>query len=125
MLIEAALQKGIVVVAATRNEDALATSSFPASIPGVIAVTDSGHERSRNSDQPVFAPSENIFTTLPRDQYNFVSGTSLGAAQVAGYIALLLQENPHLSTPLIRDRLIEINNREAAGRPAPPMPLSN
>ncbi len=110
MLIDEALDSGIVVIAATRRNDTSASRSFPASIPGVIAVTGTGFDSPRVAGQPVYAPSQNILTTLPGDSYNFVSGTSLGAAHVTGYVALLLQQNPELRATEIHHRLIEYNN---------------
>ncbi|MEZ5489724.1 MAG: S8 family serine peptidase [Gammaproteobacteria bacterium] len=110
MLIEEALSKDIVVIAATKEDDSSASVSFPASMLGVIAVTSKGSDSWRQSDQPVFAPGTNVLTTLPNNSYNFVSGTSLGAAQIAGYAALLLQENPGLSGDDIHHRLIDVNN---------------
>ena len=116
MLIKAAIRKGIIVIAAIRDDDNSVANSFPASIPGVIAVTNSGIELPRSAGQPVFAPSTNVLTTLPDSRYNFVSGTSLGAAQVTGYAALLLQENPRLSPADVHNRLIELNNRNIGKR---------
>ena len=110
ILIEEALNKDIVVVAATREDDSSASVSFPASMPGVIAVTSKGFDAWRQSGQPVFAPGTNVLTTLPNNSYNFISGSSLGAAQIAGYAALLLQENPGLSGDEIHHHLIDINN---------------
>ena len=33
-------------------------------------------------------PSKNILTTVPRNEYNFLSGTSLSSAIVTGILAL-------------------------------------
>jgi len=110
ILIQDALRKGVIVVAATGQDDGTVSGSFPASIPGVIAVTGSGADNWRSAGQPVFAPSANVLTTLPGDSYNFLSGTSLGAALVSGYAALLLQENPRLSAADIHQRLLSFNN---------------
>lgn len=89
-LIEVALERGIVVVAAAPSKpDARA---FPASMEGVIGIS--------GSDPPgrfLGAPAEDILTTVPRGSYDFFSGSSLAAAQASGVAALLLERNPKLT----------------------------
>ncbi|HET9226472.1 MAG TPA: S8 family serine peptidase, partial [Thermoanaerobaculia bacterium] len=89
-LIQAALERGIVVVAAVPSKpDA---RSFPASLQGVIGIS--------GSDPPgkfLIAPAVDILTTVPRGSYDFFSGSSLAAAQVSGVAALLLERNPKLT----------------------------
>jgi subtilisin family serine protease len=100
-LVQAALQRGISVVAA-RPAESTATNGFPASAPGVLAVagSDLAPERSASGvdgDALVRAPGVDILTTAPNASYDFFSGSSLSAAQVSGVLALLLERRPQLS----------------------------
>lgn len=89
-LIKAALERGIVVVAAAPSKpDA---RSFPASLQGVIGISGSGPP-----GRYLAAPAEDILTTVPRGSYDFFSGSSLAAAQASGVAALLLERNPKLT----------------------------
>ena len=104
LLIDLALSRGIVVVAA---QDA--PNEFPADRAGVIAV------RTAQPDEPQPAPdvthpvvvdaaARNLLSTSPGGRYDYFSGSSMGAARVAGLSALQRQEHAPLSTPqLIRD----------------------
>lgn len=100
-LIEAALEKNITVVAAVdpNEPDSL---SFPASVPGVIAVA---AVDTRPTAAPVAAPRPGVFTapgfeiltTQPDGRFDFLTGSSMAAAHASGIAALLLQLNPSLS----------------------------
>jgi subtilisin family serine protease len=89
LLIEKALSKGVVVVAARPGEDQ--NDGFPASMPGVIPVAQEG-----KAHQPgiVGAPGQDILTTVPHEGYDFMSGSSFATPHVVGVIALLLQLHP-------------------------------
>ncbi|MCD2184696.1 S8 family peptidase [Rhizobium sp. GN54] len=84
-LVQAAIGKGTVVVAAAGETGTLA---FPASAPGVIAVGPS-HEA-------ISAPSIDVLSTAPGDGYRYVSGSSVAAAHVAGVAALMRAASPGL-----------------------------
>lgn len=88
MLIEKALSKGILVVAAVSGDEA--QGSFPASMPGVIAVGRGGELQ----PQAIIAPGRDILTTVPHQAYDFMTGSSFATPHVAGMIALLLQQHP-------------------------------
>src|SRR5205823_7724294 len=99
-LIDRALAKGIVVVAA---DGGTPSQDFPASHKGVIGVMGSddlngppsvpaGHSRAM-----LAAPGVDILTTMPHGSYDLFSGSSAAAAEVSGIAALLLEKNPKLT----------------------------
>lgn len=55
----------------------------------------------------VFAPGVDIYSTMPDDQYELNSGTSMAAPVVSGVAAVLRSYFPELSAPEIRDILME------------------
>ena len=93
-----ALARGIVVVAA---EDG--PNEFPADMSGVIAV----HAVARSDDasstadlgpEVIQVSARELLSTSPGGHYDYFSGSSMGAARVAGLSALLRQEHGNLST---------------------------
>lgn len=111
LIIEGARQ-GILFVAPVGNRPGQEYPAFPASCPGVIAVGGLDQSGSPFPDNhlasfaKVIAPAENIFTTLPGNKYNFMTGTSFSSAIVTGILALGIENNPGLSI----DNLPEKNN---------------
>jgi len=93
-IIEKAIRRGIIIIASLPDKDN-EKSGFPAQQAGVIGVrslTDKVMQpSSHNHILPVFAPGEEILTTLPNGAYNFVSGSSFAAAHVSGLVSLLLE----------------------------------
>lgn len=105
-LVHKGMEQGIVVVAADPGlVHYVDDDKFPASIHGVIAVR-AANSRSRtdqeSSDSQIVAPGSDILTTFPHDGYNFLSGSSLAAAQVSGVVALLLELKPDLSATRLK-----------------------
>ncbi len=112
LLLNKAIKEGIIVVAAdTGTGDA--NESFPASLDGVLSV-----QATKSSAPPVVtskslqagsiaAPGEKILTTLPYGTYDFISGSSIAAAEVSGVVALLLELKPELSGSQARSILQE------------------
>jgi hypothetical protein len=115
-LLDAAQARGTAVVCAM--DPTLADGGFPASHPGVIAVT-----AGEDADAPgaVSAPGRDIPATLPGAQWGFVSGSSFAAAQISGVVALLRELAPSLSAQQARAWLLAAGLRAApqasAGRP--------
>ena len=86
-LIDAALERGIGVVAAA--DRALPEGGFPAAVRGVVAVVD----ETSGAAPPgmVAAPGTDIPATLPGSRWATVSGASYAAAHVSGLLALMLE----------------------------------
>jgi subtilisin family serine protease len=96
VLVEKALIKGIVVIAAVPGKDQ--TGGFPANMSGVIAVG-----RGDEAAAPeVIAPGVDILTTVPHHAYEFMTGSSFATPHVAGMAALLLQLHPNWQTADIK-----------------------
>ncbi len=92
-LVRRALERGIVVVAA--SEGPAQADGFPIGVAGVIAVADADDIPSDLS-VPVkrailAAPGREVLTLVPGKGYDYMSGSSISAAMVSGVIALLLE----------------------------------
>ena len=100
-LLAKAKEEGIIVVAADPGSKH-SEHRFPASLSSVIPVQSLEME---NDNHAIPAPGYHILTTLPNGTYDFVSGSSLAAAQVSGLIALMRELNPDLSADQIKNIL--------------------
>lgn len=100
-LLQAAAERGVVVVAAIAEESG-DQPGFPASAPEVIAVASARSGASLAGPEVVLAPGDEIVTTVPATGYSFLSGTSFAAAQVTGYIALLREIHPGVAGDELR-----------------------
>ena len=86
-LLDMSLMHGAVVVAAF--DPSLPKGGFPASQPGVIAVSD---ETLTAAVSGVYvAPGRDVPTTEPGGRWDLVNGSSYAAAHVSGLVALLLE----------------------------------
>lgn len=126
-LVDAALARGIIVVAA--DSGAGAAPSFPASLEGVVAILASGTDRvppaGRRGSPGLAAPGVDILSTAPHESYDFFSGSSFAAAHVSGLAALLLERDPAL-TPQRFAALLRATAKpakEAGGAPDPGLRL--
>ncbi len=86
-LIDVALARGAVVVGAYDRK--LPGGGFPASHPGVVAVTDTPVEGAKPGLYT--APGRDVPTTQPGGRWSLVNGSSFAAAHVSGLIALARQ----------------------------------
>lgn len=84
-LVAAGLARGATVVAAYDRRQS--NGGFPASAPGVVAVTDEGLATPRPGVYT--APGIDVPTTEPGGRWFLVSGNSFAAAHVSGLIALM------------------------------------
>ncbi|AWG24308.1 hypothetical protein FK004_03240 [Flavobacterium kingsejongi] len=55
----------------------------------------------------LFAPGENIYTTLPGDEYDYVEGTSFSTPIVSGIAALIWSYYPNLSASEVKHILMD------------------
>jgi hypothetical protein len=94
-LIDVAEQRGAVVVGAA--DPNLARGGFPASHPGVIAVTDDPARAGEIA--AYFAPGRDVPTTAPGGRWSLMAGSSFAAAHVSGLYALMRQRDPHERGP--------------------------
>ncbi|MEO7691929.1 MAG: S8 family serine peptidase [Sphingomonas sp.] len=85
-LIQIALGRGEVVVGAF--DRAVPGGGFPASWPGVIAVSD----EATNAAGVYTAPGRDVMTTQPGGHWYLVNGGSYAAAHVSGLVALLREK---------------------------------
>jgi subtilisin family serine protease len=108
-LLDVALARGIILVAATDAGDA---PSFPASHPGVVSVAAAGSTASAQFS----APGSDVLTTLPGNRWGLVSGASYAAAEVTGLVALVLQHRPLAAHDIERLLGAERRNVDGAGR---------
>lgn len=127
-LIETAVARDISVVAAVAEFDA-AEPGFPASLDTVIAVMASDSRGQvaaplwRKDAALVAAPGMEILTTAPPAGYDFLSGSSLAAAQVTGVVALLKQKHPELSPAQIIEILQTTSLAVAGTAETPPFTI--
>jgi subtilisin family serine protease len=88
-LLDIGLARGTTVVAAF--DRSLTDGGFPASYPGVIAVSD---EPLAASPAGVYtAPGRDVPTTQPGGRWYLVNGSSYAAAHVSGLVALLREQH--------------------------------
>lgn len=110
-LLDAALARGVTIVGAVdaRAED----GGFPASHPGVLAVTDD--QAGSGIADALLAPGQDIPTTTSGGGWRLVAGPSFAAAQVAGLAALLYELSPRIRPAQLRAALAP---KTALGLPA-------
>jgi subtilisin family serine protease len=95
-LIQQGLKRGVTFVGAL----AAGAATFPTSIPGVIAAAGS---EAAATPGTLRAPAEHVMTLRPAAEYDFVSGTSVAAAEISGVIALLMSASrTHLSPAAVQ-----------------------
>ncbi|MGH2550082.1 MAG: S8 family serine peptidase, partial [Thermomicrobiales bacterium] len=104
---------GVVIVAATGNDNTDSPKQYPAATSGVIGVAATGPDDVKSpfsnygSDISISAPGTDIESALPGDTYGVASGTSMAAPFVTGGIALLMQKEPSLTAEAIRAIVVQ------------------
>jgi subtilisin family serine protease len=109
-LVERGAEQGMIFVGAAGR--AAAGNSFPADLEQVLAV-DAAEEASGNP-RHLLAPGRDVLTLVPDGHYDFVSGSSLAAAEISGIVALMLAERPHLTVNEVRSLLLRSSRRVAS-----------
>ncbi|HEY6048735.1 MAG TPA: S8 family serine peptidase [Sphingomicrobium sp.] len=100
-LIRTALAHGSAVVAAFDAKRA--DGGFPASVPGVVAVSDVSLAASRG--HVYTAPGRDVPTTQPGGRWFLVNGSSYAAAHVSGLLALVRQRHSSATASLVSERV--------------------
>ncbi len=89
-----------------KNEGLFAIPNYPAALNyvlGVMSVDAQGRESTFTNwdvtkyngiEYELYAPGEGILSTLPNDQYGYLSGTSMAAPVVSAFAAILRSEYP-------------------------------
>lgn len=99
-LVDVAIRKNRTIVAAF--DPAKPDGGFPASVPGVIRVSNSMATATRAN--VYFAPGRDVPTTEPGGRWFIVNGSSFSAAHVSGLIALLREKSRTAQLALVTDR---------------------
>ena len=87
-----------------KNEGLMAIPNYPAALTyvlGVMSVDETGRESAFTNwdvaafngvEYELYAPGENIMSTLPGNKYGYLSGTSMAAPMVSAFAAILRSE---------------------------------
>ena len=104
---EYAIKNGVIIIAAAGNENS-DIPFYPAALDNVISVaaTDQTDSKATFSNFgswiDVAAPGVDIYSTVPSNSYMNGSGTSASCPMVAGIVALLLSQDPDLTSAEIQ-----------------------
>ena len=96
-LIDVGLSRGLAIVAAADKDRP--NGGFPASVRGVIAVSNTLMARSQGAVYT--APGQDVPTTEPGGRWFLVNGSSYAAAHVSGLVALMRQRHPSSALALV------------------------
>jgi subtilisin family serine protease len=99
-ILKIAYARGIEIVAAF--DPKLPGGGFPASVSGVIAVSDAPAIGS--SGTVYVAPGREVPTTEPGGRWFLVNGSSFAAAHVSGLVALIREHRPSAPLALVSER---------------------
>jgi serine protease len=101
-IINYAYGKGAIIVVAAGNNNS-ETKTYPAAYPNVISVASSDESDKKSSFSSygtwvdITAPGNNIYSTVPGNGYQSMSGTSMACPLVASLCGLMLSLNPSLT----------------------------
>lgn len=106
-----AINKGCILVAAAGNDNAQ-IPFYPAALVGVVAVASSNPNDSKSSFSnygnwiTCAAPGINIYSTVPGNGYQYLSGTSMSCPMVSGLFGLVWSKNPAASAAAVRSAVL-------------------
>lgn len=119
---EKAEQAGLISIAAAGN-DGITALNYPASYDSVVSVAavDSNGTRPNwsqfNAQVEIAAPGVDVKSTIPNNQYDSYSGTSMATPHVSGVAALVWSHYPDCSNDQIRAALnATAEDKGTAGR---------
>ena len=99
-ILKIAYARGVEVVAAV--DPKLPGGGFPASVPGVIAVSDTSLAASHGD--VYMAPGRGVPTTEPGGRWFLVNGSSFAAAHVSGLVALMRERRRSAPIAMVSQR---------------------
>jgi subtilisin family serine protease len=120
LMLAAAAEKRIALIAAAGNEGPLAQPQYPAADPHVIAVSAVDAQArvyakaNRGPYVALAAPGVDVLVAAPGGAYDLSTGTSVACAEVSGIAALLLEKKPDLDGAELR-RLLQKSARPFDG----------
>ncbi|MFH1050293.1 MAG: S8 family serine peptidase [bacterium] len=109
-IISNAIALGSVIVAAAGN-DGDEIAFYPAAHQDVISVAsvDFNDERSNFSNYhytvDIASPGEDIYSSIPNNEYDYMDGTSMASPVVAGVTALVRQKFPNYNAMQIKEHI--------------------
>ncbi|MEX2480278.1 MAG: S8 family serine peptidase, partial [Gammaproteobacteria bacterium] len=109
-LVDRAIELGGVVFGAVGDDPG---QTFPASIPGVIAVRQTIVEGPQMDGAVLSVAGLQMLSTVPDGRYDFVSGPSFATAHASGVAAVMLDIEPHLRAPDLVDWLQRAHHNAA------------
>ncbi|MBQ3431522.1 MAG: S8 family serine peptidase [Clostridia bacterium] len=116
---DAYYKNGVAFIASSGNEDNNGYSS-PSDLKEVLSVNASNryneptYYSNYGVEKDITAPGNAIMSTLPGDDYNVLSGTSMAAPVVTGIAGLVLDANPNL-TPAQLYNILCASAKQPAG----------
>lgn len=123
-----AVKRGVTVVAAGGNEHESGNrTSYPAALPGVIAVSSVNVEGASSgfantgSYIDIAAPGEDILSTVPGQNWAEMSGTSMAAPFVSATAALVRMANPKLSRAQVEKMILATAADDTSGNGRDPV----
>lgn len=120
LMLAAAAERKIALIAAAGNEGPEAPPQYPAADPHVIAVSAIDAQAqvypkaNRGPYVALAAPGVDVLVAAPSGAYDMSTGTSVACAEVSGIAALLLEKKPDLDGPELR-RLLQKSARAFDG----------
>ena len=109
--LNAAAQRGVVLVGAAGNKGPKAPPAYPGAYDKVIAATatDAKDRLYKNANRgdyvAIAAPDVDILAAAGKKGYGVTSGTSMAAAYVSGSLALVMQGSPQMTSQDAFDRI--------------------